>query len=88
MQITYLPEGFMILSYCIIRPIFQITIAVIGNNLRNKNFNSNNFWLRSHKWEKMDKFINNHLKYTNGNIYFLMEQKHIREDLEKTIEKL
>lgn len=51
MQILFLPEWLMILSYIIGWPTMQILIAMIGNKISDKHFNPNGFWLKTRKWE-------------------------------------
>ncbi len=51
MQIFFLPEWLMILSYIVIWPLIQIPIAMLGNKISDKHFNSDCFWLKTRKWE-------------------------------------
>lgn len=51
MQIFYLPNWVMILSYFIGWPLMQLAVAYIINFMDDKYFQPNNFILKSRKWE-------------------------------------
>ena len=52
MQIIYLPDHLMIISYIILWPTIQLTVAIICNGISDKHFTPNSFWLKPKKWEK------------------------------------
>ena len=51
MQVLYLSDGMMVLSFFIVWPLLQISITLICNKIKLERYNPNSFFLRSHKWE-------------------------------------
>ncbi len=56
MQLFFLPEWLMILSYVILWPLMQISISLIGNLISDKHFNPDSCWLKTRKWEDGGRF--------------------------------
>jgi len=62
MQVIFLPEWLMIISYIILWPMIQILIAMLGNRIDDKHFNPDNLWLKTRKWEENGLFYKRLLK--------------------------
>ena len=62
MQIIFLPDWLMILSYIVLWPLIQVFIAMLGNKIGDERFNPNSFWLKTRKWEKDGLFYRKYLK--------------------------
>ena len=56
MRIFYFPDWLTILSYIILWPLMQVSIAMLGNKISDKHFHPNLFWLKTRKWEKGGSF--------------------------------
>jgi len=70
MQVIFLPEWLMIISYIILWPMIQILIAMLGNRIDDKHFNPDNLWLKTRKWEENGLFYKrllNHHKNSKKN---------------------
>lgn len=72
MQIIFLPDWALILSYFLFWPIVQIPIAILGNQIDDHFFNPNSFWLKTRKWEAEGEFYNR--------IFKIRKWKHLLPD--------
>jgi len=76
MQILYLPDWLTILSYIILWPLMQVSIAFLGNKVNDKHFNSNSWWLKTRDWEQDGDFYDK--------VFRIRKWKHLLPDGAKT----
>jgi len=75
-QIIYLPDWLTILSFIIIWPLMQVSIAFLGNKIDDKHFDPNSWWLKTRRWEKNGDFYDD--------VFKIKKWKHILPDGAKT----
>lgn len=56
MRIFYFPDWLTILSYIVLWPIMQVSIAMLGNWISDRWFSPNSFWLKTRQWEDNGRF--------------------------------
>lgn len=78
MQVIYLPGWLMLISYIILWPLMQVSIALIGNRFTNKHFDPDSWWLKTRKWEQNGDFYDN--------VFKIKKWKHLLPDGAKTHE--
>jgi len=62
MRIFYFPDWLTILSYIVLWPLMQVSIAMLGNRISDRRFSPNSFWLKTRKWEDNGRFYKRVLK--------------------------
>lgn len=69
MQILFLPDWLMLILYIVAWPLFQVSIAMIGNKVDDSKFDPNSFWLKTRRWEDDGLFYKHVLKITKWKSY-------------------
>ena len=76
MQIVHLPVWLTILSYIVVWPLIQVSIAFLGNKFSNKHFDPGSWWLKTRKWEQNGDFYDR--------LFKIRKWKHLLPDGAKT----
>jgi len=76
MQIFYLPDWLTILSYIILWPLMQVSIAFLGNKVADRHFDPGSWWLKTRKWEQEGDFYDK--------VFKIRRWKHLLPDGGKT----
>jgi len=64
MQILFLPDWLMLVLYILLWPLFQVSIAMLGNKINDNKFDPDSFLLKTREWEDNGLFYKRVFKIT------------------------